>query len=131
MKLRFRPKYRSEVYKNGILLVLLLNKQPLRQNQVKRNLEYIIGSVRGDTFYTHVHRLHHMGWIIRKRIDVLPKRILTPVPDGGAAGSVPDINKMKKEYKQLRGLNEKGFPTEKKLKELGLENLMEKIYSNS
>jgi aldehyde:ferredoxin oxidoreductase len=63
--------------------------------------------------------------------DVLPKRILTPLPNGGAAGSVPDIIDMKKEYKEVRGLNEKGFPTKQKLEEMGLDNLVHKLYSNS
>ncbi len=63
--------------------------------------------------------------------DVLPKRILTPLPNGGAAGSVPDIIEMKKEYKEVRGLNEKGFPTKQKLEEMGLDNLVHKLYSNS
>ncbi len=60
--------------------------------------------------------------------DTLPKRILSPVPDGAAAGSVPDLKKMKKEYKKVRGLNEKGFPTREKLEEVGLEALAEKLY---
>jgi aldehyde:ferredoxin oxidoreductase len=60
--------------------------------------------------------------------DVLSKRILTPVQDGGAAGSVPDIKKMKKEYKKVRGLNEKGFPTEQKLEDVGLDKLINKLY---
>jgi aldehyde:ferredoxin oxidoreductase len=66
---------------------------------------------------------------MRDADDVLPKRILTPVQDGSAAGSVPDITKMKKEYKKMRGLNEEGFPTRQKLEELGLENLVHKLYS--
>ncbi|MDB4444591.1 aldehyde ferredoxin oxidoreductase C-terminal domain-containing protein [bacterium] len=60
--------------------------------------------------------------------DVLPKRILTPVTDGAAAGSVPDMERMKKEYKAVRGLDEKGFPTKNKLEEAGLENLIDKLY---
>ncbi len=60
--------------------------------------------------------------------DLLPKRILTPVQDGAAAGSVPDLEEMKKDYKKIRGLNNKGFPSKKKLEELGLEALAEKLY---
>jgi aldehyde:ferredoxin oxidoreductase len=60
--------------------------------------------------------------------DVLPKRILTPVQDGAAAGSVPDLAKMKRDYKKIRGLNNKGFPSKKKLEEVGLEALAEKLY---
>ena len=35
---------------------------------------------------------------------------------------------MKKEYREVRGLNERGVPTKKKLEELGLENLVDKLY---
>ncbi len=60
--------------------------------------------------------------------DLLPKRILTPVKDGAAAGSVPDLEKMKRDYKKIRGLNEKGIPSQRKLEEMGLETLAEKLY---
>lgn len=60
--------------------------------------------------------------------DVLPKRILTPVKEGAAAGSVPDLERMKSEYKKIRGLNRKGFPSQRKLKELGLEVLAAKLH---
>ncbi len=60
--------------------------------------------------------------------DVLPKRILTPLAEGGAAGSVPDLEGMKEEYKKVRGLNQKGVPSRKKLEGAGLEALAERLY---
>jgi aldehyde:ferredoxin oxidoreductase len=60
--------------------------------------------------------------------DVLPKRIMTPLLEGAGAGSVPDVEKLKREYYSLRGLDERGFPREEKLRELGLEELRERLY---
>ena len=40
--------------------------------------------------------------------DRLPKRILLPLLEGGAEGSVPDESLMRQEYYQIRGLDERG-----------------------
>jgi aldehyde:ferredoxin oxidoreductase len=60
--------------------------------------------------------------------DALPKRIMTPLAEGAGAGSVPDVEKLKSEYYTLRGLDERGFPREEKLRELGLDDLRERLY---
>lgn len=53
--------------------------------------------------------------------DTLPKRLLTdPMPEGPAKGQVVELDKMKKEYYELRGWID-GKPTPQKLKELGIE----------
>lgn len=62
--------------------------------------------------------------------DSLPERLLTPLKDGGAAGSVLDMKRMLKEYYALRGLDEKGRPSMKKLKELGLVPAAELLYGS-
>jgi aldehyde:ferredoxin oxidoreductase len=57
-----------------------------------------------------------------RKDDTLPPRILRePLPDGPAKGMVCHLDEMLIEYYQLRGWNQNGIPTEKKLKELGLE----------
>jgi len=61
--------------------------------------------------------------------DILPKRIMTPLAEGAGAGSVPDVEKLKREYYALRGLDERGVPREDRLRELGLENLRERLYA--
>jgi aldehyde:ferredoxin oxidoreductase len=61
--------------------------------------------------------------------DCLPKRIMTPLTEGAGAGSIPDVAKLKSEYYALRGLDERGFPREEKLRELGLDELGERLYS--
>ena len=59
--------------------------------------------------------------------DRLPKQILTAHTEGGAAGSVPDIELMLKEYYPLRGLDSNGRPTKEKLDGLGLPDLAAKL----
>jgi len=61
--------------------------------------------------------------------DCLPKRIMTPLTEGAGAGSIPDVAKLKSEYYALRGLDERGFPREEKLRELGLDELGERLYA--
>jgi aldehyde:ferredoxin oxidoreductase len=55
--------------------------------------------------------------------DRLPKKILTPTKEGGAAGSVPDIELMMKDYYELRGLDHKGKPKKEKLNAVGLADI--------
>jgi aldehyde:ferredoxin oxidoreductase len=70
------------------------------------------------------------AWLLKRAInnmmgitrleDHLPKRILTPLTEGGAEGSVPDETIMKKEYDAIRGLDENGRPAPVVLERLGL-----------
>ena len=59
--------------------------------------------------------------------DRMPKRLMTPLPDGGAAGSVPNAKLMLKDYYKARGLDAKGRPLKKKLESLGLSELAAKL----
>lgn len=53
--------------------------------------------------------------------DTLPKRLLeTPAPSGTAKGRVCELDKMKKEYYELRGWNPDGSIPESLLNELGI-----------
>lgn len=61
--------------------------------------------------------------------DRLPVKILTPLEDGMAAGSVPDENVMRKEYYAYRGLDDKGFPKRDVLEDAGLGFLADKLNS--
>ena len=59
---------------------------------------------------------------LRRSNDKLPKPLLEPLSDGGAAGYVPDFDQMLKAYYEARNWDwETGFPTEAKLKQLGLD----------
>lgn len=59
--------------------------------------------------------------------DLLPKLLMTPTTEGGAAGSVPDLKLMLKEYYQLRGYDQDGFPSKEKMAELGLQDVFEAL----
>jgi len=65
---------------------------------------------------------------ISAKDDRLPKRILTPLKEGAAAGSVPDVEKLLREYYEIRGLDEEGKPKREVLIKAGLENLAEKLH---
>ncbi len=53
--------------------------------------------------------------------DTLPKRLLEePMPDGPNKGHVVKLSELLPRYYKTRGWDEKGYPTEEKLKELGL-----------
>ena len=57
--------------------------------------------------------------------DTLPKRCLSePLPSGPAKGHMVELDSMKSEYYQLMGWDEKGVPTEEKIKELGLYDII-------
>ncbi len=59
---------------------------------------------------------------IRRKDDTLPERFLKePMPEGPGRGQVVNLDVMLDEYYELRGWNkETGIPTKEKLKELGL-----------
>jgi aldehyde:ferredoxin oxidoreductase len=77
------------------------------------------------------------SWVLKRALnnimgvtaedDRLPKKILTALVDGAAAGSTPDEDLMRREYYEIRGLDEKGIPTPHLLDSSGLEFLNERL----
>ena len=79
------------------------------------------------------------GWNLKRAInnrmglnrsnDKLPKALLTPSPDGGSEGFVPDLEGMLYAYYEARGWDqETGKPTKEKLTELGLEDVAKDLW---
>ncbi len=64
----------------------------------------------------------------RAEHDRLPKRLLTEIPEGPTAGSVPDMDKMLKEFYELRGIDENGIPRRDVLEDLGLTELADLLH---
>ncbi|MBU2488774.1 MAG: aldehyde ferredoxin oxidoreductase family protein [Proteobacteria bacterium] len=64
----------------------------------------------------------------RAEDDCLPKRLMTPLADGPTEGSVPDMDRMLKEFYQIRGFNEQGVPTKEILEELDLPKLAQLLH---
>jgi aldehyde:ferredoxin oxidoreductase len=79
------------------------------------------------------------SWVLKRALnnlmgitaadDRLPPKVLTPTAEGSAAGSIPDESLMKKEYYQIRGLDERGFPTIQLLGSLDLEFMQPELDS--
>ncbi|MEW6403584.1 MAG: aldehyde ferredoxin oxidoreductase family protein [Chloroflexota bacterium] len=62
--------------------------------------------------------------------DRLPKALMEPYSEGGAAGFVPDLRSMLDAYYETRGWDKAtGKPTKEKLIELGLNDVAEELWS--
>jgi len=60
--------------------------------------------------------------------DRLPERFIKePAPTGPCKGHTVELDEMLKEYYRLRSLDENGYPTYEKMKELGLEDVAIKL----
>ncbi len=59
--------------------------------------------------------------------DRLPRQILTPPTEGGAAGQAPNLDVMLKEFYPARGLGADGRPSKETLDRLGLSELAAKL----
>jgi aldehyde:ferredoxin oxidoreductase len=66
---------------------------------------------------------------ISRKDDTLPKRLVTALPDGGAAGKAADLKYQLNEYYQLRGWDDNGIPTREKLQALGLAEVADDLHS--
>ena len=70
----------------------------------------------------NVQRLFNLKAGLTSADDNLPRRFLEePAPGGPGKGLVVNLNKMLKEYYELRGWDKNGVPTPAKLAELGLK----------
>ncbi len=62
---------------------------------------------------------------VSRKDDILPERFLKePLKDGGAKGQIVELEPMLKEYYSYRKWNENGIPTEEKLEELGILDMV-------
>jgi aldehyde:ferredoxin oxidoreductase len=69
----------------------------------------------------NLKRLINRRYGISRQDDTLPQRLLTePRPTGKAAGVLPDLNRMLRDYYQLRDWDADGAPRTEKLRALGL-----------
>lgn len=75
-----------------------------------------------------LHRAYNCRCGIRRRDDTLPKRAMTPLQEGGAAGHVPDLEGLLAQYYRLRNWNPDGQPDRQALRELGLEDAARDLY---
>ena len=84
-----------------------------------------------------VLRCGRRNWMLKRAInllrgaaaaeDRLPELILTPLAEGGAAGSVPDMALMLKEFYALRGFDRDGYPSKEIMSGIGLADVGETL----
>lgn len=67
----------------------------------------------------------------RAKDDILPPNVMTPLDNGMAAGSAPDLEKMREEYYTLRGIDANGIPKREVLANAGLPDLAERLHGEA
>jgi len=81
--------------------------------------------MRGTAIF-NLKRLFNLACGMTGKDDSLPERLLKePLPDGGAAGQVVELEPMLKEYYRYRGWDENGYPRRETLEKLGLLKCLE------
>jgi aldehyde:ferredoxin oxidoreductase len=91
-----------------------------------------------DYTFKEIEECAERIWITKRGIDNLmgitpaddrlPRQILTPNKEGGAAGQAPNLEVMLKEFYPVRGLGADGRPTKETLNRLGIPELSAKLY---
>lgn len=76
-----------------------------------------------------LHRAYNYRCGIRREDDTLPKRVMTALAEGGAAGKIPDLEGQLEKYYQLRHWEPDGKPSKDLLVELGLKDVAKDLYS--
>lgn len=76
-----------------------------------------------------LHRVFNYRCGTRAIDDNLPERLLTPLESGGAANQVPDLDYQLKEYYEIRGWEKDGKPSKSSLQKLGLDDVINDLYS--
>jgi aldehyde:ferredoxin oxidoreductase len=64
----------------------------------------------------------------RSQDDILPKRMTIPKAEGPVAGSVPDVEAMKRDFYALRKISSEGIPERGVFEDIGLHDLASLLY---
>ena len=90
------------------------------------NLKWLLEA--GERIFNLKRAFNVKCGIGERKYDKLPKRLLSPLPEGGAKGYVPDLISMTDEYYKLRGWTKEGIPTREKLINLGLKDVARNLW---
>jgi aldehyde:ferredoxin oxidoreductase len=78
----------------------------------------------GDRIVT-LERLLNLKLGLTPDQDTLPRRFTEePLPEGPGKGETVDLNQMMQDYYRLRGWDSNGYPSDEKLAELGLTEIL-------
>jgi aldehyde:ferredoxin oxidoreductase len=81
----------------------------------------------GDRIHA-VHRSYNYRCGVRRKDDKLPKRLMTPLAEGGTGGKVPDVERHLEEYYRLRDWEADGRPSKRSLEQLDLPEIAADLY---
>jgi aldehyde:ferredoxin oxidoreductase len=118
---------------NAIVMCIFANVEP------KEKVALINAACGLDWSVEDMMKFGERSWNLKRAInnrmgltranDKLPKALLTPYPDGGSEGFVPDIDAMLTAYYQHRDWDkETGKPSREKLIELGMEDVEKDLW---
>jgi aldehyde:ferredoxin oxidoreductase len=118
---------------NAVVMCIFANVEP------KEKVALLNAACGLDWSVEDMMRFGERSWNLKRALnnrlgltranDKLPKALLTPLPEGGSDGFVPDIEAMLAAYYQHRGWDaETGKPTREKLVELGLEDVSRDLW---
>lgn len=142
---RFGPKGKAEMTVLCEDFAMVINDAPLCQfvfTWLKAaDLLYMLRTATGfDYDLDELRRCGERTWYLKRCLnnimgaragdDRLPKKVMTPLSEGGTEGTVPDMETMLGEYYRLREFDSAGVPTVGKLKELGLYDLLKERYDS-
>ncbi len=118
---------------NAVVMCIFANVEPDEQVQLINAACGLEWSV--EDMVTAGERAWNLKRAINNRLglnaqnDKLPKELMTPMPDGGSAGFVPNLEGMLFAYYQHRGWDEKtGRPLRGRLIKLGLEDVAQDLW---
>ncbi len=123
----------SAVCNSAVMCVFVMASA--RATHLARALEAVVG---GEWPLERMMATGARSWYLRRSLswmmgarradDTLPRRLLTPLSEGGAAGKVPDLERMLRDYYSIRGLDESGRPRREILVQAGLDRVAGLLY---
>ncbi len=112
-----------------------LGATPLNATQAVSMVNYVTGF---DYTLEEVMDIGRRLWYLKRGLtnlfgarsadDQLPKRLLAELDDGPTEGSVPDMERMLREFYALRGIDEDGIPGKDILEKIGLSDLAARLH---
>jgi len=118
---------------NAVVMCIFANVEPDEQVQLINaacGLEWSVEDmVKAGERAWNLKRAINNRLGLNAQNDKLPKELMTPMPDGGSAGFVPNLEGMLFAYYQHRGWDEKtGRPLRGRLIKLGLEDVAQDLW---
>ncbi len=120
--------YDYRAFYNSLVMCLFCSPPPSKIIDLVKTstgLDFDIDKLKemGERIYT-MKRLFNLKMGLTPDDEVLPKILLKPLSDGGSAGKSPNFEQLKQLYYNFRTFDpETGYPSQEKLKKLGLDDL--------